>query len=63
MDMTNIVDQPHKDHNYSMEGMLSNESFDIRLLSQNEIEGGKTIDESAQMFTDIISGKELTSSK
>jgi anthranilate phosphoribosyltransferase len=41
----------------SMEGMLSNESFDIRLLSQNEIEGGKTIDESAQMFTDIISGK------
>lgn len=41
----------------SVEGMLSNESFDIRLLSQNEIEGGKTIDESAQMFTDIISGK------
>lgn len=41
----------------SMEGMLSHESFDVRLLSQNEIEGGKTIDESAQMFTDIISGK------
>jgi len=41
----------------SMEGMLSNESFGIRLLSQSEIEGGKTIDESAQMFTDIISGK------
>jgi anthranilate phosphoribosyltransferase len=28
-----------------MEGM-SNESFDIHLLSQNEIEGGKTVDES-----------------
>ncbi|SDX09389.1 anthranilate phosphoribosyltransferase [Flavobacterium degerlachei] len=41
----------------SMEGMLSHESFDVRLLSQSEIEGGKTIDESAQMFTDIISGK------
>jgi anthranilate phosphoribosyltransferase len=41
----------------SMEGMLSNESFDISLLSQSEIEGGKTIDQSAQMFTDIISGK------
>ncbi len=41
----------------SMEGMLSHESFDVRLLSQSEIQGGKTIDESAQMFTDIISGK------
>lgn len=40
----------------SMEGMLSHESFDVRLLSQSEIQGGKTIDESAQMFTDIISG-------
>ncbi|WP_367770946.1 anthranilate phosphoribosyltransferase [Flavobacterium sp. WC2421] len=41
----------------SMEGMLSHESFGVRLLSQSEIEGGKTIDESAQMFTDILSGK------
>ncbi|WP_040473849.1 anthranilate phosphoribosyltransferase [Flavobacterium frigoris] len=41
----------------SVEGMLSHESFDVRLLSQSEIQGGKTIDESAQMFTDIISGK------
>jgi anthranilate phosphoribosyltransferase len=41
----------------TMEGMLSNESFGVRLLSQSEIEGGKTIDESAQMFMDIISGK------
>jgi anthranilate phosphoribosyltransferase len=53
----NIVDQPHKIITSSMEGMLSNESFDIGLLSQNEIEGGKTIDESAQMFTNIISGR------
>jgi anthranilate phosphoribosyltransferase len=41
----------------TMEGVLSNESFGVPLLSQNEIEGGKTIDESARMFTDIISGK------
>ncbi|WP_369769792.1 anthranilate phosphoribosyltransferase [Flavobacterium sp. WC2416] len=40
----------------SMEGMLSHESFGVRLLSQSEIEGGKTIDESAQMFIDILSG-------
>jgi anthranilate phosphoribosyltransferase len=41
----------------SMEGILTNESFDVHLLTQSEIEGGKTIDESAQIFTDIISGK------
>ena len=41
----------------SMEGMLTHESFDVALLSQSEIEGGKTIDESAQMFTNILSGK------
>ena len=41
----------------SMEGILSHESFGVRLLSQSEIEGGKTIDESAQIFTDILSGK------
>lgn len=40
----------------SMEGMLTHESFDVALLSQSEIEGGKTIDESAQMFTNILSG-------
>jgi anthranilate phosphoribosyltransferase len=40
-----------------MEGMLNPEDFGVRLLSQSEIEGGKTIEESAQMFTDIISGK------
>ncbi|WP_369752189.1 anthranilate phosphoribosyltransferase [Flavobacterium sp. WC2409] len=40
----------------SMEGMLSHESFGVPHLSQSEIEGGKTIDESAQMFIDILSG-------
>lgn len=40
-----------------MEGMLKPEDFGVRLLSQSEIEGGKTIEESAEMFTNIISGK------
>ena len=37
--------------------MLNPDDFGVRLLSQTEIEGGKTIEESAQLFTDIISGK------
>jgi anthranilate phosphoribosyltransferase len=40
-----------------MEGMIKPEDFGIRLLSQTEIEGGKTIEESAEIFTNIISGK------
>jgi len=40
-----------------MEGMIKPEDFGVRLLSQTEIEGGKTIEESAEMFTNIISGK------
>ncbi|MEO8237224.1 MAG: anthranilate phosphoribosyltransferase [Flavobacterium sp.] len=40
-----------------MEGMLKPEDFGVRLLSQSEIEGGKTIEESAEIFTNIISGK------
>ena len=40
-----------------MEGMLKPEDFVVRLLLQTEIEGGKTIEESAEMFTNIISGK------
>jgi anthranilate phosphoribosyltransferase len=40
----------------SMEGIVNPEDFGVSLLSQSEIEGGKTIEESAQMFTDIISG-------
>ncbi|WP_074722833.1 anthranilate phosphoribosyltransferase [Flavobacterium frigoris] len=41
----------------SMEGVLNPEDFGVSLLAQSEIEGGKTIEASAQMFTDIISGK------
>ena len=37
--------------------MLNPDDFGVRLLSQTEIEGGKTIEASAQLFTDIISGK------
>ncbi|UQD56594.1 anthranilate phosphoribosyltransferase [Flavobacterium sp. K5-23] len=44
----------------SMEGILSHETFEVPLLTQSEIEGGTTIDESAQLFTDIISGKGTT---
>jgi len=40
-----------------MEGMLKPEDFGVKLLSQTEIEGGKTIEESAEMFTNIISGR------
>ena len=40
-----------------MEGMIKPEDFGVRLLSQTEIEGGKTIEESAEIFTTIISGK------
>jgi len=40
-----------------MEGMLKPEDLGVRLLSQSEIEGGTTIEESAEIFTNIISGK------
>src|SRR6186713_2937183 len=39
------------------EGMLNPTDFGVRLLEQSEIEGGKTIEESAEMFLNIISGK------
>ena len=39
------------------EGMLNPEDFGVSLLAQSQIEGGTTIDESAQMFVNIISGK------
>jgi anthranilate phosphoribosyltransferase len=48
---------PTKTITSSMEGMLNPEDFGVRLLLQSEIEGGTTIKESAQMFTNIISGK------
>ncbi|QBN18085.1 anthranilate phosphoribosyltransferase [Flavobacterium nackdongense] len=47
---------PTKTITKSMEGILKPEDFGVRQLSQNEIEGGKTIDESAAMFMNIISG-------
>ena len=40
-----------------MEGMLNSEDFGVSLLLQSEIAGGTSIDDSAQMFIDIISGK------
>ncbi|MGQ7944557.1 anthranilate phosphoribosyltransferase [Flavobacterium sp. WC2509] len=39
------------------EGILNPSDFGVRQLQENEIEGGKTIDESAEMFINIISGK------
>jgi anthranilate phosphoribosyltransferase len=48
---------PTKFISNSIEGMLNPEDFGLSLLMQSEIEGGKTIEESAQLFTDIISGK------
>ena len=42
---------------HSTEGMLNPEDFSVRLIQQSEIEGGKTVEESAQMFLNIISGK------
>ena len=39
------------------EGILNPEDFGVSLLAQSQIEGGTTIDESAQLFVDIISGK------
>ena len=40
-----------------METVLKSENFGVRQLLQSEIEGGKTIEESAEMFLNIISGK------
>ena len=48
---------PTKTISNTMEGILKPENFGVKLLLQSEIEGGKTIEESAQMFINIISGK------
>lgn len=48
---------PTKTITKSMEGVINPEDFGVRILLQNEIEGGKTIEESAEMFINIISGK------
>lgn len=47
---------PTKTISSTMEGILKPEDFGVKLLLQSEIEGGKTIEESAQMFTNIITG-------
>ncbi len=41
----------------TMEGLLKPENFGVNIIEQSQIKGGTTIDESAQMFIDIISGK------
>lgn len=48
---------PTKTITKNMEGVIKPEDFGVRQLLQSEIEGGKTIEESAEMFMNIISGK------
>jgi anthranilate phosphoribosyltransferase len=48
---------PTKFISNTKEGVLNPADFGVRHLLQSEIEGGKTIDESAEMFINIISGK------
>lgn len=48
---------PTKFISKSQEGILNPSDFGVDLLSQIEIEGGKTIEESATMFMTILSGK------
>lgn len=48
---------PTKTITENMEGVIKPEDFGIRQMHQSEIEGGKTIEESASMFMNIISGK------
>lgn len=48
---------PTKFISNTKEGVLNPADFGVRQLLQNEIEGGKTIEESAAMFMNIISGK------
>jgi len=42
---------------HSTEGMIHPEDFGVQRIKQSDIEGGKTVAESAQVFIDIISGK------
>ncbi|MDD5151622.1 MAG: anthranilate phosphoribosyltransferase [Flavobacterium sp.] len=48
---------PTKTITDKMEGVLKPEDFGVRQLLQSEIEGGTTIEESAEMFMNILSGK------
>ncbi|MFV8333328.1 anthranilate phosphoribosyltransferase [Flavobacterium sp. GSP14] len=48
---------PTKTITSKMEGMLHPEDFGVSLILQSEIEGGTTIEDSTDMFINIISGK------
>ncbi len=48
---------PTKFISNTKEGVLNPADFGVRQLQQSEIEGGKTIEESAEMFMNIISGQ------
>jgi anthranilate phosphoribosyltransferase len=48
---------PTKFISNTKEGVLNPSDFGVKTLLQSEIEGGKTIEESAAMFINIISGK------
>jgi anthranilate phosphoribosyltransferase len=48
---------PTKFISNTKEGVLNPSDFGIKPLLQSDIEGGKTIEESAAMFINIISGK------
>jgi anthranilate phosphoribosyltransferase len=48
---------PTKFISNTQEGVLNPSNFGVPQLKQSDIEGGKTIDESAAMFMNILSGK------
>jgi len=48
---------PTKFISNTQEGVLNPSDFGVRQLLQSEIEGGKTIEESAEMFMNILSGQ------
>ena len=48
---------PTKFISNTKEGILNPDDFGVRSLIQTEIEGGTTIEASAEMFMNVISGK------
>ena len=48
---------PTKFISNTKEGILNPDDFGVRSLAKTEIEGGKTIEASAEMFMNVISGK------
>jgi anthranilate phosphoribosyltransferase len=54
---------PYQDH-YSQNGRYAQcSNFGLQPLNQSDIEGGTTIEESAQLFITIISGKGTAAQK